>query len=130
MKTNTVKQVRGPIVIALIILVSGCVNKNVMESNTTDNPEANKVSGNPEANAENLRVAVIELPGMFCPACAKSSVSAFKRMGGVVDAKVDIKSKSGTVIYNASIISKEQLVNNGVIQAYDGRILSDREYSP
>lgn len=82
-----------------------------------------------EINSENLRIAEISLPGMFCGGCAWSSENAFKGMNGVVDANVSIDTKSGIVIYDSSIISKEELVQDGLIQSYDGEIVSDNVHN-
>ena len=75
-----------------------------------------------------VRVAEIDLPGMFCAGCAQSSESVFEGMVGVVDARVDIQAKRGVVVYDPSVISKDQLVQDGLIAAYGGKILSDMEY--
>ncbi|MFQ6066612.1 MAG: cation transporter [bacterium] len=110
----------GILVIVLIILVPGYIGQN---------PTTNTIS--PRAtDSESLRVAEIELPGMFCPSCAWSAESAFKGMDGVVDAKVDFGTKKGTVIYESSTITKEELIQDGLIQAYDGKVLNDQKYSP
>jgi len=103
----------------LVVFVAGC---------TTQNP-AIAPSPPPTTDTANLRVAEIGLPGMFCKSCAQSSENVFKGMPGVVDAKVDIGEEIGMVIYDSSITSKEQLVQDGLIQAYDGKILNDQKYS-
>lgn len=105
-------------ILVFVLVVAGC---------TTNTATSNQVST--PADNENLRIAEIALPGMFCASCAQSSENAFKNMPGVVDASVDIKTKKGEVIYDSSVISKEQLVQEGLIQAYDGKILSDNEYT-
>ena len=110
----------GTVTIVLLVFLSGCAS----QSST-----GNTVGALTTAN-ENLRVAEVGLPGMFCQACAQSSEGVFEGMPGVVDASVDIRAKKGTVIYDASLISKEQLVQDGLLQAYGGEILNDQEYNP
>ena len=102
--------------LALILLVAGC------STQPTTNPATSSIDN------ENLRVAEIDLPGMFCQSCAQNSETTLRNMPGVVDANVDIRTKKGRVIYDPSAISKEQLVQEGLIQAYDGKITRDAEY--
>jgi len=105
----------GMFLVVVMMIATGCASKN----ETTNIP----------ANTENLRIAEIGLPGMFCQACAQNSENTFANMPGVVEVNVDIGAKKGTVVYDSSVISKEQLVQEGLIQAYDGKIIKDQEYS-
>ena len=106
--------------IFMFVFVLGCTSQN----------EASDTHVNIPATSENIRTAEIALPGMFCQACARNAKIAFQGIDGVIDSTVDIESKKGMVIYESMVISKEQLIQNPVIQAYDGKILSDREYNP
>ncbi len=106
-------------ILVLLLVVAGC---------SANTPTSNQIST--QVNNEDLRIAEIALPGMFCASCAQNSENTFKGMPGVVDASVDIKTKKGEVIYDSSKTSKEQLVQEGLIQAYDGKILSDEKYNP
>ena len=96
----------------------------------TSQNEASETHDNIPATSENIRIAEISLSGMFCKACVRNAEIAFRGMDGVIDATVDIETKKGMVIYKPMTISKKQLIQNPVIQAYDGKILSDREYNP
>jgi copper chaperone CopZ len=106
--------------IFLVIFLYGCTSQN-------NEPAA---QSNIPATSENKRIAEIALPGMFCPACAQNAVKAFRGMDGVFDATVDIETKKGVVVYESMVTSTEQLIKNPVIQAYDGKILSDQTYIP
>jgi copper chaperone CopZ len=77
---------------------------------------------------EGARVAEIALPGMFCPACARNAETAFRGMNGVIEAEVDIKTKEGRVVYESATTSAEKIIQNPVIQSYDGNVLTDQEY--
>ena len=74
---------------------------------------------------ENLRVCEIGLPKLSCNACASNSEVVLENLNGVVNANVDFDNKKGVVIYDPSIISKEELLLDSVIQYYGGIILSD-----
>lgn len=66
----------------------------------------------------------LALPGLFCEGCAYSSQSALKGIPGVVDAEVSFADKSGTVVYDPDLVTPEEIVSNGLIQAYEGRIVN------
>jgi copper chaperone CopZ len=106
--------------IFLVIFLSGCTGQN-------DEPDT---QANITATSENMRIVEISLSGMYCQSCAKNAEIAFRGMDGVFDATVDIETKKGVVVYESVVTSKEQLIQNPVIQAYDGKILSDQKYIP
>ena len=66
----------------------------------------------------------LALPGLFCEGCAYSSQSALKGIPGVIDAEVSFDDKSGTVVYDPNLVTPEEIVSNGLIQAYEGRIIN------
>ena len=77
----------------------------------------------------NLRVATLELPGLFCAFCAASSENTLKGIPGVVSADVSIADKRGVVVYDADIVSKESLADPGLIKAYEGKVIDDQKYN-
>jgi len=108
-------------VISLIVIITAAV----FVFNSGNNSSSGSVI---EANRGELRLAELSLPGMFCAGCAWSSENALEGMQGVVSADVDIETKTGTVVYDPNLITKEQLVEDGLIQAYDGKVVKDEEY--
>ena len=107
-------------IILLIVIVSAAL----FVFNSGKNTTINLIN----MDNEDLRVAEIDLPGMFCKACEYGSESTFKSLPGVIKADVSIKTKKGIVVYDSSIISKEQLIETSLIQSYDGSITSDEKY--
>jgi len=91
--------------------------------------KAEQMTGIADKDKEYIRIAEIALPGMLCPACASNAQKTFKGMKGVITATVDIRTKKGVVIYDSRIISKKELIENPVIQSYNGKILSDSKIS-
>ena len=110
------------IVLLVVIVISAFFVFSSNKSSTTGNVI--------NIDNENLRIAEIALPGMFCQACAYSIQSVFESMPGVVSAETDNDTKKGIVIYDSSIISKEELVQESLIQSYDGEIVKDEKYNP
>jgi len=113
MKQKTL--LRGITAFLLVFTLMGCTPAQKQDTGTV-------ITGN------NLRVAEIDLPGMFCAGCAQSSKSTFEGMSGVLQATVNIATKKGTVIYDADITTKEALIQEGLIQAYEGKIITDEAY--
>jgi len=107
---------KGIVALLLVITLVGCTPVQQQDSSKS-------IVG------DNLRVAEVELPGMFCASCAKSSKSAFEGIDGVVQATIDFKTKKGTVIYDPSVVSKEQLLQDGLLQAYDCKIINDKPFT-
>lgn len=97
-------------------------------TSTTTSPITLPTTLAPTTITTKLRLAEISLEGMFCPACAPGAEWAFKNMEGVKKAEVSFATKKGKVIYDSKIITKEELIQNSLIQAYQGKILSDKEY--
>lgn len=71
---------------------------------------------------EGLETVNLQLPGLFCQACAYSSQTALKGIPGVADAKVSFPSKSGVVVYDPNVVSVETILSNDVIRAYGGKV--------
>jgi len=74
---------------------------------------------------ENLRVCEIGLPDLYCDACASNSEFILENLNGVVSANVNFDNKNAIVIYDPSIISKDELLLDTVIQYYSGVSLDD-----
>ncbi len=75
-----------------------------------------------QVDNKNLETVKLKLPNMACQGCARSIYHALKGIPGVIDAQVDLKTKSAVVFYDSSLISNESILSNEVIQAYGGYI--------
>lgn len=114
------------ILLISLALISGCLQQEGSSTTTTTITTVSTTLIS--TTTTKLRIAEISLGGMFCPACAPGAESAFEGVNGVINAKVNFATKKGTVIYDSGIISKEELLQNSLIQAYEGKILWDKEY--
>lgn len=103
------------IVLVLLFLVAGC-------STPTSTPKSTQV------NSESLRVAKVSLPGMSCKFCAEGAKNIILGTEGVVDVKIDFSSKTGTILYDETQISKEEIAQSEGLSWYDGQIIEDKEY--
>ena len=72
----------------------------------------------------NYATVNLALPGLFCSGCAYSSQNALKGIPGVVDAQISFDDKGGTVVYDPDLVTPEEIVANGLIQDYGGKIVN------
>ncbi len=105
------------IVLVLLGLLVSCSDKSESTFSSAD------------YNIENLKIAEIALPGMFCGSCVSSVKSAFASMDGVVYTEIDFNLKTGIVVYDFKKTNTDIFLNNGFILAYDGKINTDRLYN-
>ncbi len=105
------------IALVLLTLLVGCLNKG----------EDTFFSAN--YDIENLKLAELSLPEMFCGSCASSAKKALNSIDGVVHTKIDYKLKTGMVVYDFKKTNTEIFLKNGFIKAYDGTVNTDRKYN-
>ncbi len=124
-------------VIVLVVFLASCTRRDPPGFSGSDEQQALKVidafpevNESPSIRGENLRVAEIALPGMFCGSCVYTAKYGFEQAAGVVWVEVNLREKRGTVIYDPAVTSKDKLVQNVYIQAFGGKILKDRDYVP
>ena len=63
------------------------------------------------AFAAEPKVAVLDVPSMFCSLCPVSVKRALERVPGVIDAKADLATKRAEAKYDPDKVSPEQLAN-------------------
>jgi len=76
----------------------------------------------------NLRKVDLEINNMFCLGCRSSVTNSLLGIPGVVQADADPRTDSGWVIYDSTKITKEQIIDASIFQAYPARILADQAY--
>ena len=92
----------------LTLLLFGCASQKVPVGEKTISSDAN------------LRIVYLNLQGMTCSGCAWSAQNTLSNKKGVVSVDVDIETKSGSVVYDPNSISKEKLIDDPLIQSYNG----------
>lgn len=82
------------------------------------------------AASGNLRVLELSVPGMFCAGCTASVEGYVSSMPGVKRVQARLTpTKSATVIYDADMITKEEIVKNNIFDVYGVKIISDKKFS-
>ena len=88
-------------------------------------------SSSPQVISETqaLRKVDLEIQNMFCIGCRSSVVNSIMAVPGIVQADADTATDSGWIIYDPSVITKEEILAATVFQAYPAKIIADYEYS-
>lgn len=81
------------------------------------------------AETKTLRKVDLEIQNMFCIGCRSSVVNSVMALPGVVQADADVRTRSGWIIYDPNITTKEELIAASIFQAYPVRVVGDHEYS-
>ena len=77
---------------------------------------------------QTLRKMDLEIQNLFCIGCRSSVVNAVMAIPGIVQADADTGAGTGWIIYDPSVITKEEIVAASVFQAYPVRVIADNEY--
>lgn len=104
------------IIVSILIVLSFFIVKNV----------GGRVTGNVvnEQDMENLHEVELAIENMYCEACAYGVRAQLEELDGVVEAKIDYKSASGVVRYDADKVSAETIA--AASTAYPASVVEDR----
>ena len=127
MKLKNLKLTNWILVLVLIVGLTGCEPMRATQVSTAASDVA---SDSASTNTDYLRVAKLDLPGLYCQSCALNVEETLKGMDGVVDANVDFEAKKGSIVYDNTVTSAEEFVKNAFIQSYNGEVIVDQEYTP
>lgn len=79
---------------------------------------------------ENLKVVHLNVNGMSCPGCAGSISTYLQKQQGVKAVDITYQQKGGTVVYDSSATSAEEIANSEVFQGYySAEIKNVKDYS-
>jgi copper chaperone CopZ len=94
-----------------ILLISSCTSTN---------------TGNiiKKSTHQNLYQAELKIEGMTCPSCAYGVKAQLEELDGVIKADIDYEKGKGTVIYDKSKISAEQIARASTV--YPAQVISSK----
>jgi|Deesub1362A_J573_1020465.scaffolds.fasta_scaffold00051_6 copper chaperone CopZ len=102
------------VILILLLFFIGCVGS--AETQTKEIPS-------------NARLLELEIEGMTCPSCAATIQAYLTNTHGILRAEISQKNNSGTIIYDPSIISEEEILNLEIFSGpYKARVLKNSEY--
>jgi copper chaperone CopZ len=82
-----------------------------------------------ELTGDNLRVATLDVEGMYCQGCRLTVEKYLTSMEGTKQVNVSLSNKRSKVVYDADTVSAEQLANARVFQGtYSATVADDRQY--
>lgn len=104
------------ILIIILIVLSGCSSSQITGNTPIE------ISQN-----ENTRLAKLDIKEMTCPSCAFGVEYELKQLQGVYRAEVKYPEGTGTVIYDSSRISAEEIAAASTV--YPASVVEDIVYS-
>ncbi|KZE68771.1 ATPase P [Fictibacillus phosphorivorans] len=114
--------------------VDANVNLAMEKASVTFDPEITTI-GEIEQKIEKLGYGVakekveLDISGMTCAACSTRIEKSLNRMDGVSHATVNLSGETGTIEYNPSTVSVEDILRKIEKLGYKGSIKQDRESS-
>lgn len=110
----------------LIILIAGLFGTVLFL-----NQKANQSTRSPQSiqNGQNLRLLSFKVPGMFCIGCSASVEGYLSAIEGVRSANASLATKKVEVIYDDSVVDKDTILGNEILDAYGKKFLSDVSYT-
>ena len=88
-----------------------------------------------QEKSQSLRIMKIYVPNMACPGCGWSIEGHLQTIAGVIQSEMifweDVEGeilKKGTIVYDSSVINKEQIISEIQKLGYGGEIQSDDKY--
>ena len=78
----------------------------------------------PAATQPHLQTAKLSVEGMWCASCGYIVGQALKKKPGVVDAKVSMRTKTATVLYDPSTIDVAALVAATAEYGFTSRLIA------
>lgn len=87
--------------------------------------------GSPTKKAQPLedpRQLTLKIGGMTCPACPQTIESALLQLDGVIEVEVSQERERGTVVYDASKITAEEIAKSKIFSwgVYTAEVIEDR----
>jgi len=114
----------------LVPAISPMIYSNAVAKEQQTNQKAiGEVENSNIALNENLNKLNLKINGMTCTGCASGIQSILLSFEGVIDAKISYQDRTGEVIYNPSIITKEEIINSEAFTGqYSAEIISDEKF--
>ncbi len=101
----------------ILIFLPGCIGTSNMEK-----------TGEIPANAKTLE---LEIEGMACPNCEATIQGYLMNTEGIVRADVSYENRSGTVVYDPSLITEEEILDLRIFQgSFTARVKKNENRVP
>lgn len=102
------------------------INSSVQNSQAYQNIPKADVLTKEEIATGNFHELKLAISGMVCPYCAKGISDALLPMKGIIKTDITLDKRGGTVIYDSTKITKEEIINSDIFEGvYKAKIISD-----
>lgn len=105
----------------LIILAAGLAGAGLILNQKLNQ----RIVGVSIESSQNLRLLSLKAPGMFCLGCSSSMEGYLGAVDGVQSVNASLATKKVEVIYDPSVVDKETILMNQILDAYGKEFLSD-----
>lgn len=107
----------------LIVGIAGYGATPIVSALQAQNTPTGQLTG------DNLRIATLQVDGMVCQGCKLTVKNYLQSMDGTKRVAIDLPKRQATVVYEAGVLSADDLVNARVFQgAYSASITDDNRY--
>ena len=117
----------NPNVLPLTVIVVGLI----IGGSILFGQRANKF--NPKAitanNNQEVRLLSFKAPGMFCLGCSASMEGYLGAIEGVQSVNASLATKLIDVIYNPSLVNKDTILSNEILDSYGRELISDEIFT-
>jgi len=119
---------------ALVVVLAGCAQKSQQQNpaqstaiSASDEPPKQRELSQQEIESGNFRRLEIKISGMSCPYCAKGISEALMSEDGIVSTDITLEKRGGSVTYDSTKISKEEILNSPVFEGvYKATLVDDQ----
>jgi len=130
------------VIVTLVVLIFigfKLINKNSdIKLDTTSNydiPAFDNIHKSRELSQEEIssgkfREVELAISGMTCPYCSKGVSTSLLQLDGIIKTNITLEKRGGTVIYDSSKLTKEEIVNSNIFEGlYKAKIIDDKSVS-
>lgn len=109
-----------------IIVISLLIGGIVLLNQKLDKLNTNATTAN---NIQNSRLLSFKAPGMFCLGCSASMEGYLGAVEGVQSVSASLATKKVDVVYDPSVVTKDTILSNQILDAYGKEFISDEPYT-
>ena len=119
-------KVRSFVLPLAIIVVGGLVGGIILLNQKLDKLSTGTTVTD---NTQNLRLLSFKAPGMFCLGCSASMEGYLGAVEGVQSVSASLATKQVDVIYDPSVVTKDIILSNEILDAWGKEFLSDETFT-
>lgn len=117
----------NPNVLPLAVIVAGLIiGGSLLFGQRSNKLNSNAITAN---NNQEMRLLSFKAPGMFCLGCSASMEGYLGAVEGVQSVNASLATKLIDVIYDPSIVDKNTILANEILDSYGRELISDEIFT-